>query len=108
MTLDERVAFDSPTVSADGYGGSIAGWTAEFEARAAFRYLRGGETVQAARLAGRQPVVVTLRASADARRIEPDWRMRDVRSGTVYQVRTAIPSEDRRHVELTCESGVAV
>lgn len=109
--LDEEVAFDAPTRAPDGSGGVEVGWTAPVEAYvcpASFRFLRGGETVQAARLAGRQPVVVTIRANPDARRITPDWRMRDNRRGTVYQIRTVIEVPGRMWMEITAESGVAV
>lgn len=106
--LREAVAFDSPTAMADGFGGQTEGWTEEFLTRARFRYLRGGETVQAARLEGRQPVVVTIRACADARAITTAWRMRDTRRGEVYNIRSIVPTDDRQFMELTCESGVAV
>lgn len=106
--LRHRVRFDSPTQAPDGYGGVEVGWTEEGEARAHFRWLRGGETVQAARLEGRQPVVVTLWASEAARRITPAWRMTDMRTGEVYNIRSVVVAEDEARVELTCERGVAV
>lgn len=106
--LHERVAFDSPALVTDGYGGVEDGWTEEFICRAHYRFLRGGETVQAARLSGRQPVVVTVRASSETAAITPAWRMRDTRTGTIYNVRSIVRTEDRRFYELTCESGVAV
>lgn len=107
MILNESVAFDAPTEAPDGYGGVETGWTEQFQARAHFRFLRGGETVQAARLEGRQPVVVTVRAHADALAVTPDYRLRDLRRGTVYNIRSIIETEERRYVEITAESGVA-
>lgn len=106
--LFQSVAFDSPVVSPDGFGGRNDGWAEQLQARAHFRFLRGGEAVQAARLAGRQPVVVTIRSSAAARAITPAWRMRDLNAGEVYNIRAIVPTDDRRFLELTCESGVAV
>jgi SPP1 family predicted phage head-tail adaptor len=103
--LDYRVAFDAPTSTDNGGGGMVLGWQERLICWAGFRFLRGGETVQAARLQGRQPVVVTIRASAASAAIDTDWRMRDARSGTVYAIRTKVPSEDRAFYELTCESG---
>lgn len=105
--MQHSVAFDAPTSAPDGSGGTEAGWTEMHACRAAFRWLRGGEAVQAARLTGRQPVVAAIWTCAAARAITPDWRMRDTRSGTVYNVRTIVPSDDRSMLELTCESGVA-
>lgn len=105
--LDDRVAFDAPTGSVTATGGQVTGWTEQIAAVwANIRYLRGGETVIAARLTGRQPAVVTLRSSAAARAITTDWRMRDLRSGVVYAVRSIVRSDDRAYLELTCESGV--
>lgn len=107
-----RVAFDAPTQTQDGSGGTEAGWTAvgtgSFLCWADFRYLRGGETVQAARLSGRQPAVVTIRRNSVSAAVTPAWRMRDLRSGVIYNVRSIVPTDDRARLELLCESGVAV
>lgn len=105
-SLFDRVAFDAPTVSADGYGGNVSGWSEQFTTQAHIMYLRGGETVQAARLQGRQPVVVTIRNSAQGQAVLPSWRMRDVRSGMVYNIRSIVRSDNRQFLELTAESGV--
>lgn len=108
MRMIEAVAFDAPSPQSDGQGGQEEGWTQAVSCRAHFRYLRGGETVQAARLEGRQPVVVTIRQSDAARSITPEWRMRDTRRHDVYNIRSIVPSENRLYLELTCEKGVAV
>ena len=107
MILREAVTFHAPAPVADGYGGQRQGWTEKFSTRAHFRYLRGGESVQAARLEGRQPVVATVRAQAASAEIAADWRMTDDRTGTVYAVRAVVPTEDRGSFEVTAESGVA-
>lgn len=80
----------------------------EFTTRAHIRYLRGGETVQAARLQGKQPVVVTVRRSRQALALTTDATMRDARTGTKYNIRAIVPSENRQFIEITAESGVAV
>jgi head-tail adaptor len=105
--LDELVAFDSPSETVDDYGGVATAFLEAYRCRAHFRYLRGGETVQAARLEGRQPVVVTIRTSALARTITSDWRMRDVRRGQTFNIRSIVPSDDRAWIEITAEKGVA-
>ena len=107
-SLYERVAFDAPTYTPDGSGGQDRTWEQQFDCRAHFRWLRSGEAVQAARLDGRQPVVTTIRASAASRQITSDWRMRDARTGTVYNIRSIVPTDDRAYLELLCEAGVAV
>jgi head-tail adaptor len=106
-SLEELVAFDSPSETADDYGGVATAFLEAYRCRAHFRYLRGGETVQAARLEGRQPVVVTIRTSGLARTITTDWRMRDVRSGDTYNIRSIVPCDDRAWIEITAEKGVA-
>ena len=107
--LHQSVAFDAPASADDGLGGTEIGWSEEFTARAHYRFLRGGETVQAARLDGRQPVVVTVRNCSDARMVTNNWRMRDVNTGKVYNVRAdPVPSDDRIWMEILVESGVAV
>lgn len=104
--LDRRVAFDAPTSAPNGQGGTISGWQERTVVWANFRFLRGGEVVQSARLEGRQPVVVTIRASTETKTITPEWRMRDARTGTIYAIRTCPPPGREGFIELTCESGV--
>lgn len=101
-----RAQFDEPVPVDDGFGGKEEGWVERYACHANIRYLRGGETVQAARLAGRQPVVVTIRALGKAKDITPAWRMRA--AGEEWNIRAKAETEDRRHIELTCETGVAV
>ncbi len=119
--LTRMVAFDAPVQQDDGHHGLVDGWTdeeAQVKAAAHFLYLRGSEAVIAARLAGRQAIVVTVRNTAAARAITNEWRMRDVRdgdfdsggdwAGPVFNVRTApVPSQDRLWLEILVEGGVA-
>ncbi len=118
--LFERVAFDERANVSDGEGNTEGEFVQQFECRAGFTFLRGGETVIAGRLEGRQPVVVRVRRSNNTLRIEPDWQMRDLRngqwlggtgeehwSGPCYAVRSVIPTEDRLFIDVTVESGVA-
>lgn len=101
------VTFSIMTEVPDNHGGFDL-VSEEFTTRAHIRFLRGGETVQAARLQGRQPVVVTVRRSSKTMQIDADTVMRDVRTGTVYNIRAVVPTEDRQFIEITAESGVAV
>lgn len=70
------------------------------------RYLRGGEAVIASRLEGKQPAVVTVRASSQTRQITPEWRMLD-EDGTPFAIRAIVPTQDRALLEITVEGGVA-
>lgn len=56
-------------------GGTRDEWVAQFTVRAGVQHLRGGEAVMQARLASRNPVIVTIGNSAQARRITSDWRV---------------------------------
>lgn len=108
-TLFYNVRFERPTEIDDGHGGVEVGWAAVATARANYRYLRGGETVQASRLSGVQPVVITVRDSCKLREITTGARAIDVRTGAVMNIRSGpVPSDDRRFIEFTAESGVAV
>lgn len=102
-----RLAFDAPVESVNATGGQVTGWQERIAAVwAQMIFLRGGEAVIAARLVGRQPAVVKVWASAATRAIDTDWRMRDLRSGVIYAIRSKVVSDDRSMVELTVESGV--
>ena len=109
--LNKRVAFDAPKKVKDGHGGAQNGFADDADATkvwANFRYLRGGEIVQAERLAGRQPIVITVRNSPQSRAIDASWRMR-YSAGESYNIRSGpVPSDNRLYLEFTVEGGVAV
>jgi len=114
-TLTERVRFQSPTAATDGYGGEVHGWADEFDRWARFIYARGGEEVQAARLAGTSTGKVRDRSSSVARGISTAWRMIDLSRVTyddgepltgVYNVREVDAITDRAWVYLVVQSGV--
>jgi len=102
------VAFDRPTVLSDGQGGQEDGWEEVHTCRAWIRNLRGGESVIHSRLQGVQPVVVFIRQCDAADVIDTDFKMRDVRKGQEYNIRTIVLSDNRRYYELTAERGVTV
>lgn len=104
--LYEKVAFESLGQTDDGYGGTVEDWTEQFSRRAAYTRLRGSEPVLAARLEGRQPTVIRVRADSSTRTITTDWRARDARSGEVFNIRSVIRTEDRQWIDITAESGV--
>lgn len=105
--MHEDVAFDAPTVSADGYGGQETTWTEAYTCRAEFIYSRGSEAVDAARLSGRSIYKIKIRSCADARSITTDYRMRDVRRSVTYNIREVDAVTDRRFIYIVAESGVA-
>jgi head-tail adaptor len=105
--LIESVAFDALNAVDDGYGNRQQEFVEQFQTRAGFIWLRGGESVQAARLEGQQPLIVRVRVYEDTNRITPDWRMRDLRTGDVYAIRGISRSLDRGYLDVLVQSGVA-
>ncbi|MBB1247454.1 phage head closure protein [Rhizobium sp. G21] len=106
--MTERVAFDERGDAEDGHGGAVSAFAEVIAPVAAeFKHLRGGEAVQAARLAGQHVVVIRVRASSQTRLITTEWRARDVRTGVVYAIRDIEPEVNRAYISLTCQSGVA-
>jgi len=108
--LHYRVNCQEKVGGADELGNlvpSAGDWKTQFSVRAAYRHLRGGESVIAARLEGHHTQVITVRASSQTRQITTDWRLVDARDGTVFNVRDVTAETDRQWISLLCERGVA-
>lgn len=107
--LDQRFRFDRRAEnSGDGAGNFDEAWAPDVGPVWTKRqFLRGGEAVQASRLSGQQPVLLTIRASSDARRVTTDHRAVNVRTCEIYNIRAVNPTIDRAYIELLAVSGVA-
>jgi head-tail adaptor len=106
--LSDRFAFDDRADVSDGAGNFEASWTQKHGPCAAGVIdLTGGEGVLASRLQGVKPVIVTIRDCVSARAITTNWRARDARYGTVYNIRDIMPPRQKGFIDLLCESGVA-
>jgi len=105
--LKERVAFDQQGKAPDGYGGTTTGFFEKFARWASYQHLRGGEAVQAARLQGQHTIIVRVRACPSTRAVTTEWRVRDLRSGTVYAIKDVEVETNRAFISFTCQSGVA-
>jgi SPP1 family predicted phage head-tail adaptor len=107
--LRERVAFEARVQGDDGFGNPEGAFAHRFERAASIAPRLGGEEVMAARLSGRQPATITIRYCKQAAEITTDWRVRDVRAGTIYGI-SAISNPDRKkkYLELLCLSGKGV
>lgn len=104
--LDRRVTLSRRVEQSDGFGNMVGEWTPAFSRWCNVRYLRGTEAVMAARLEGRQPVIVTVRKDSETDTIDPG--MRATIDGRVYNIRELPrPSDDRLFLEFLAESGVA-
>ena len=111
--LRYRVKFSERNVVGDEYGNPTTGWVDRFTVAANITPQQGGEAVDAARLAGRQPVTIRVRRSADTALIRTDWKATNVGDGTEYNIRTAIDPEQGsvehgKYVECLAEAGVAI
>lgn len=94
----------------DGYGGQTRSWVTLIDTLpASVIYMRGSEAVLAARLAARQPAVLTFRNFADSRGISPQDRAVNKRTGETWNIRE-LPRESRESrgfLECLIEAGVA-
>ncbi len=108
--LRERFTFAKRTDTPDEYGNPVAGgWIDQFTVWAAVKPLKGGEGVQAARLAGSQPVIITVRYSSQTRQISPAWRATDARTGVEYNITSAADMQrDRQFIDIMAVAGRAV
>ena len=106
--LHDLYGFESRDAVDDGYGNAISGpWVERFSRHCETIYLRGTENILAARLEGRQPVMLRVRCSGEAQAVNTDWRAHDKRSGTYFNVRALTLSPDRAFLEILAEAGVA-
>lgn len=92
----------------DGMGNTVSDFVEQFQTRAEFIHLRGGESVLAARLQGKHTQVIRVRNSSSTRLISTDWMLRDVRTGKSFNIRDIEHEVNRQFIALTCESGVAI
>lgn len=105
--LFDSVAFDELSSVPDGYGNMQQSFVERLRTRAGFTWLRASEAVLASRLEGLNPAVVRIRASEETLRIRHDWRMRDLRTDTVYAIRGITQSPDRGYLDVLVQAGEA-
>lgn len=102
--LRDRYRFE-PTAPGAIVGGlnRQAGFTQEgsYTCAASTTYLKGSDAVQAARLQGDQPAVLTIRTSTVARTIDQTWRAVDTRNpARVLEITSAAPNADRGFIDM--------
>ena len=107
--LRECVAFEARAMIDDGMGNPQSGDFAEvYRCAARIMPKMGGETVLASRLTGTQPMLITVRVCEVLKDIGTDWRVRDVRSDVVYNIKSfSNPDEKKKYLELLAVSGEA-
>jgi SPP1 family predicted phage head-tail adaptor len=107
--LRDRVVFEQRVSKDDGAGNIVdAAWRAAFPSvAAAITPLLGGESVMQERLASRQPVIIKVRYSRVTLGIVTDMRVRNRRTGMIYQVKSVADTEGtRRFLDVLCQTGV--
>lgn len=104
--LRDRVVFEQPIIVDDGHGGGMQQFEERFRRWANVTFLRGSEAVIAARLEGRQPIVVRVRALGDAMAVDHTWRIRH--RGQVYGVTSVALSDNREFIDFMAQSGEPV
>jgi head-tail adaptor len=103
-----HVAFDERQDEEDEYGNVVSGWIERFQRRAEFRTLPGSETVLAARLQGRQPMMMNVRIDSQVALVGNDWQVRDFRNGLAYNIRDIRrDNSNRAMMVFMIEGGVA-
>lgn len=107
--LDHRATFQSPVQERDEDGQIVQGWRDEMTVWANVRYLRGEESVMAARMQSRTPAILTFRSSVEARRVTSEWRVlvRDRSSfKRLFEVKEdPRPTDGGGFLELLAEAG---
>lgn len=97
--LDTRATFQSPVMSRDADGQLVQGWQAEFTTWCNVMYKRGTEAAEQARMMSQRPVVLTIRASSQARRVTSEWRA--VIDGRAYDIKEdPTPTPDRAFLQM--------
>lgn len=109
--LRERLHCQMAATLDDGWGTPLPGageFATQFTVSAGMRPRTGGEGVDAARLGGRQPFVVTVRNSPQTRQITTAWRLVDARNIVrVFAITSppADPDGKNQWLEFLAEEG---
>ena len=102
--LDRRVTFRRQTTDADG---EASGYEDVVTRDVRIMPLKGGEAVQANRLAGRRPVIITVRRDNDTKLIDNGWQAKDARAAgdsppvvIAWDIASVILTEDLQWIEV--------
>lgn len=100
--LTQRAAFYEPVEERDADGMLVQSWLLRITCAAHVTWLRGGETVMAARMQSKNPAIITVRDFTESRAITSEWRAEI--AGKTYEIREdPRPSQDRRLLEMLAE-----
>lgn len=97
--LNRRVKFSQRALDANG--DRLGALTAVVTRDARVQPLKGGETVQASRMAGSQPVIIVVRRDALTKTIDNSFEAEDARNETIkWDIQSTIITEDLKWVEI--------
>lgn len=84
-------------------------WKDKFTVWGGIQFMRGGESVIAARLTARQPAILTIRDSTEARTIGPSDRVKNARTGEIFNIREQprVSRDNRGFLEVLIEAGAS-
>jgi head-tail adaptor len=94
--LKDRIRFERRGV--DDNGDRLGDWNPDEAVTrwARLIFLQGGEGVLQQRLAGQQPVVITIREDGETKLIDNTWRGVDTLTGKTFDIREAHPAKGER------------
>jgi len=107
--MNRRLRFEQREIRDDLMGNRQADFVERFCRWAEVRPSLGIETVNAARLAGEQPVDITVYRDCETLTIAVDWRAVDIHEGTIYALASPSVDLDQKRASLTFKavSGIA-
>jgi len=106
--LRDRLEFYKKVdTAADALGNVQRVWELQFTTQARVVQRIGGETVLQARLSGQNLASITVRRNSQTQHINSDWKAVDPRANDEWNIRSAVPDERQRFMELLAERGVA-
>jgi head-tail adaptor len=105
--LRDRLEFYKKVeTSEDALGNTERVWELQFTIAGRVVQRIGGEAIIQARLAGQNIANITIRMTALTKHVSSDWKAVDVRSLAVWNIRSAVPDEKQRFMEILAERGV--
>lgn len=109
--LRETIGFFERPAARDSWGNSQGEFPSSpaFQRRAKIAPRFSGEPVLAARLAGQETAAITVRRCAAVLAVDTSWRIKDMRSGKIWEIKSGPvdPDGGRQWLEFLCQSGVA-
>ncbi|GEM_PF-1765732 len=108
LAFDKKEDLSAESPPGDGYGNTESDFEEQFRQYAEFRSISVRDQLLADREAGTGVIIAIVRYNSNSKQVTSAWRVRELDTGQIYNVRGATPDEKKRFVELQLEYGVAV